>query len=167
MRAKVQDEPTDEPLEKYRKAWKKWARANLVPRSITATMASTRAGIAAPVERPASGRYLSDEGDDSRTSLPVHQRHAQQLVDAFGTGRRPLQNAGDSPLLVSEGTVAELAGELDVALLGDQALELVRAEHADDAGETLGRTAAIVRDGLRGEQTNRVTRDQPRVVALF
>src|SRR4029078_2653076 len=47
-------------------------------------------------------------------------------------------------LVLTESAVAELARELDLALLGQQALDLVRAQHPDDARKPLGRAAAAL-----------------------
>ena len=76
--------------------------------------------------------------------------------------RRAAHDRADLRVVVAERAIAELALELDVALLGQQALDLVRTEHAHDARETLRRAAAVVRDGARREQPNRLAREQLR-----
>ena len=107
-----------------------------------------------PPDARCSASSADSRIDDSRRAERSRRRGS---VNGGRRLRRAAHDRVDLRVVVAERAVAELALELDVALLGEQALDLVRAEHAHDARETLRRAAAVVRDGARREQANRVT----------
>src|SRR5690606_24488910 len=66
------------------------------------------------------------------------------------------QRRVDAGVVVAEGAVAEFAVELDVAVVDEHRVELVTAEHSQDAGEALRRATAVLRDAARREEPDRV-----------
>src|SRR3970282_1314115 len=72
------------------------------------------------------------------------------------------QDGRDVVFAITEGAIAELARELDIALVVEQRLELVRAEHTRDVGKIIRRAPAVVEDGTRTKKTDRVAVEDAR-----